>query len=113
VRQFKEAQELKPTLKCGFVISRRIGGTVLGRDTRNMAADAGIPILETEIEQRVAYAEALTMGKTIFEWSGGRGQAVRDIQALTHELLDVLNEQQIIHTSSEAKAANGRRYRSF
>jgi chromosome partitioning protein len=107
VRQFKEAQELKPTLKCGFVISRRIGGTVLGRDTRNMAADAGIPILETEIEQRVAYAEALTMGKAIFEWSGGRGQAVSDIQALTHELLDVLNEQQIIRTSPEAKAANG------
>jgi chromosome partitioning protein len=105
VRQLKEAQELKPTLKCGFVVSRRIGGTVLGRDTRMMAADAGIPILETEIEQRVAYAEAMTMGKTIFEWAG-RTQAITEIQALTHELLDVLNEQNI-HTSPEAKAANG------
>ncbi len=105
VRQLKEAQELKPTLKCGFVISRKIGSTVLGRDTRSMAADAGIPTLETEIEQRVAYAEALTMGKTIFEWSG-RSAAVGDIQALTHELLDVLNDQNI-HTSPEAKAVNG------
>ena len=25
VRQLKEAQELKPTLKCGFVVSRKIG----------------------------------------------------------------------------------------
>lgn len=105
VRQLKEAQELKPTLKCGFVVSRRIGGTVLGRDTRMMAADAGIPIFETEIEQRVAYAEAMTMGKTIFEWAG-RTQAITEIQALTHELLDVLNEQNI-RTSPEAKAANG------
>ena len=68
-----------------------------------MAADAGIPTLETEIEQRVAYAEALTMGKTIFEWSM-RGAAVSEIQALTHELLDVLNEQNI-RTSPEAEAA--------
>ena len=30
VRQLKEAQELKPTLKCGFVVSRKIGGNGLG-----------------------------------------------------------------------------------
>jgi chromosome partitioning protein len=107
VRQLKEAQELKPTLKCGFLVSRKIGGTVLGRDTRPMAADAGIVILETEIEQRIAYAEALTMGKTIFEWAAaGRGTAVIEIQALTHELLDILNEQNL-RASAEAQAAIG------
>jgi chromosome partitioning protein len=104
VRQLKEAQELKPTLKCGFVVSRKIGSTVLGRDTRVMAADAGIPIFDTEIEQRIAYAEALTMGKTIFEWSGG-GPAVIDIQNLTQELLEVLVEQNI-RTGTEAKAVS-------
>ena len=104
VRQLKEAKELKPTLKCGFVVSRKIGSTVLGRDTRTMAADAGIPIFETEIEQRIAYAEALTMGKTIFEWSGS-GPAVIDIQNLTHELLDVIIEQNI-RTSPETEAAS-------
>jgi chromosome partitioning protein len=103
VRQLKEATDLKPTLKCGFVVSRKIGSTVLGRDTRTMAADAGIPIFETEIEQRIAYAEALTMGKTIFEWSGG-GPAIIDIQKLTHELLDVIVEQNI-RTSPETEAA--------
>jgi chromosome partitioning protein len=100
IRQLKEAQELKPTLKCGFVVSRKIGSTVLGRDTRSMAADAGIPMFQTEIEQRIAYAEALTMGKTIFEWSG-RSPAAREIKTLTHELLDVFNEQDI-RTSPEA-----------
>jgi chromosome partitioning protein len=105
VRQLMEAQELKPALKCGFVVSRKIGGTVLGRDTRLMAADGGIPIFDTEIEQRIAYAEAMTMGKTIFEWAGA-GAAVREIQSLTHELLDAFNEQNI-RTSPEAKAVNG------
>jgi chromosome partitioning protein len=104
IRQLTEAQELKPSLKCGFVVSRKIGGTVLGRDTRAMAADAGIPTFATEIEQRIAYAEALTMGKTIFEWAAN-GPAAREIQALTHELLDAFNEQDI-RTSTEAKAAS-------
>jgi len=103
VRQLREAQELKSNLKCGLVVSRKISGTVLGRDTRAMALDADIPIVDTEIEQRVAYAEAMTMGKTIFEWLG-RGPAVSEIQSLTHELLDLLNEQNI---RTSAKAANG------
>jgi chromosome partitioning protein len=105
VRQLREAQEFKPTLKCGFVVSRKIGGTVLGRDTRAMAADAGISTFETEVEQRVAYGEALTMGKTIFEWAGNSA-AIREIQTLTHELLDMFNEQ-VIRPSPEAAAANG------
>ena len=56
VRQVTEAQEFKTTLKCGFVVSRKIGKTVIGRDIRDMAAEAEIPVLTTEIEQRVAFA---------------------------------------------------------
>lgn len=104
VRQLVEAQELKPKLKCGLVVSRKIGGTVLGRDARIMAADAGIPMFKTEIEQRIAYAEALTMGKTIFEWTS-RSAAIAEIQSLTNELLEVFREQNI-RTSPQAKTAN-------
>ncbi len=104
IKQLKEAQESKPTLKCGFVVSRRIGGTVLGRDARSMAADAGLDILDTVIEQRIAYAEALTMGKTIFEWARNSPAAL-EIVTLTQELLGLLDEQ-IIHDRAKAKAAN-------
>lgn len=103
VRQVREAQELKPALKCGFVVSRKIGKTVIGREIRAMAADQGIPILKTEIEQRVAYAECLTMGKTIFEWPGARA-AQQEIQRLTKEAL-AIHEQEIIPDSAKAKAA--------
>jgi chromosome partitioning protein len=107
VRQLQEAQALKTTLKCGFVVSRKIQGTILGRDARAMAADAGIPIFDTEIEQRIAYAEALTMGKTVFEW-GGNNAAIREIQSLTHELLDAFKpNEQVLFPSAEAAAANG------
>ena len=86
VKQVQEAQVYKETLKCGFVVSRKIGNTVLGREIRTMAADAGIQLLDAEVEQRVAYAESLTMGKTIFEWSP-TGTAAKEIMTLTDEII--------------------------
>ena len=104
VRQVKEAQEFKPTLKCGFVVSRKIGKTVIGRDIRNMAAEAGLPILESEIEQRVAFAEGMTMGQTIFEWAGD-SNAAREIEHLTKEIERYVEED--VFSGSEANAAHG------
>jgi len=104
VKQVREAQEYKETLKCGFVVSRRIGKTVIGREIRNMAADAGIPILESEVEQRVAFAESLTMGQTIFEWAG-ESLAAHEITNLTKEIERHVEED--VFSSSEAQAANG------
>lgn len=104
VRQVKEAQELKPQLKCGFVVSRKIGKTVIGRDIRNMAAEAGLPILESEIEQRVAFAEGMTMGQTIFEWAGS-SIAAREIEHLTKEIARYVEED--VFSSTQAEAAHG------
>ena len=107
VQQVREAQEFKPTLKCGFVVSRKIGNTVIGRDIRAMAAEAGIPILDSEIEQRIAFAESITVGKTIFQWSP-RNDAAREIKNLTRELLDAFKpDEQVLFPSAEAAAANG------
>ena len=96
VQQIREAQELKPTLKCGVVVSRKIQKTVIGREIRAMAGQHGIPILETEIEQRVPFAESMTMGQTIFEWAP-KSAAAREIQRLTKELLSYGEED--IHSS--------------
>lgn len=104
VRQVQEAQAYKETLKCGFVVSRKIGNTVIGRDIRTMASEARMPILSTEIEQRVAFAESMTMGKTIFEWSP-RSAAAREIERLTREIQTYVEEN--LHSSAEAKAAIG------
>jgi len=96
VRQLNEACEAKPTLKCGFVESRKIAGTVLGREARTMAADAGLKLLRAEIEQRVAFAEAMTMGQTIFEWAGS-SRGMFEIRDLTDELLEMLDGKDVHH----------------
>ncbi|MGH6678527.1 MAG: ParA family partition ATPase [Bradyrhizobium sp.] len=104
VRQVSEAQAFKESLKCGFVVSRKIGKTVIGRDIRAMAAAAGIPIFATEIEQRVAFAESMTLGQTIFEWSPSSA-AAREIELLTRELLNHVQED--LRDSAQAQAAHG------
>ena len=67
-----------------------------------MAIESGIPILTKEISQRVAYAESLTMGKTIFEWAQ-RSPAACKIEKLTKEILSY--EEEIISECSETKIA--------
>jgi chromosome partitioning protein len=104
VKQVREAQEYKVALKCGFVVSRKIGKTVIGRDIRAMAGEAGIPILKTDIEQRVPFAESMTMGQTIFEWAPG-SPAVSEINRLTLEIMRYGNED--VLPSSKAQAAHG------
>ena len=69
-----------------------------------MAAATGIPILESEIEQRVAFAESLTMGQTIFEWAEGSASA-REIGSLTKEFKCHVEED--IFSGSKGEATNG------
>ena len=58
-----------------------------------MVTEIGIPILTKEIAQRVAYAESLTIGKTILKWAAG-SPAACEIEKLTKEILSY--EQEII-----------------
>jgi chromosome partitioning protein len=106
VRQLNEACEAKPALKCGFVVSRKIAGTVLGKEARTMAAGAGLTILRTEIEQRIAFAEAMTMGQTIFEWAGA-SRGAHEARDLTDELLGMLDGKDVqdLHQSANARVA--------
>ncbi len=86
VQQIQQAQDFKETLKCGFVVSRKIGNSVIGREIREMVAGSGIHVFQTDVENRVAYAESGTMGQTIFEW-GSDKKAQAEIINLTEEVL--------------------------
>lgn len=91
VAQVRQAQELKSTLKCGFVVSRKLGNTVIGREIKDLVAASDIHIFKSDIESRVAVAESITMGKTIFEWQSS-GKAARQFKALTKEIFEYAQE---------------------
>jgi chromosome partitioning protein len=63
----KEAHSFKEAQKAVFVVSRKVGRTVLGRNINEALAGFKVPILIAGTSQRVAYAEAMTGGTTVIE----------------------------------------------
>lgn len=84
--QLRAAQEARPTIKCGIVVSRKQPGTALGRDARDMLGELGLHIFKTELMTRTAIGEANTLGLTIFEHAP-RSEAADEMAALTKEIL--------------------------
>lgn len=81
----KEAHSFKETQKSVFVVSRKIGRSVLGRDITDALAEFEIPILRAGTTQRVAYAEAMTAGTTVIEQHPS-GPAAEEIRSILSEL---------------------------
>jgi chromosome partitioning protein len=105
IEQIQQVQTYKPALKAAFVISRKLANTVIGRDVRDMAK--GFPLLESEIVNRVSFAEALTLGTTVFEWSAGK-EAARDIEKLCLEIERINHEDDDEGIQSNSAATTDR-----
>ncbi len=86
VEQVQAAQSFKLDLQTRFVVTRQIPGTVIGREIRHPIAQTGNPVLATEITNRVAFAESLTVGQSICEYAP-RSACTAEIKALTQEIL--------------------------
>jgi chromosome partitioning protein len=85
----KEAHAFKETQKSVLVVSRKKGKTALGRDIREALATFEIPLFRADIPDRIAYAEAITNGKTILESQPG-GPGAADFRALLAEIRELL-----------------------
>ena len=53
--------------KSAFLINRKIVNTAIGRDVGEALAAYALPVLQTAIAQRVAFAEAAATGQTVLE----------------------------------------------
>ena len=97
-----EAQSFKETIKSVIVINRIIGNTVIGRDVRDALATLNTPILQADISQRVAFAEAFAAGKTVADLDP-RGRAAQEVERFITELVrDWDHEQKDRHERAAA-----------
>ena len=85
VAQIEEARQYKESLRAALLVSRAIPGTVIGREIRAHVGEHGLPVLGAAVANRVAFAEALTLGKTVFEWAPGSA-AAREFDAVMEEI---------------------------
>jgi chromosome partitioning protein len=83
VRPFKE------NLKAAFVINRKIVNTAIGRDVTDALSEYDLPVLKSQICQRVGFAESAAGGRTVLETEPG-STATKEIEALTDEVTEMI-----------------------
>lgn len=79
----------KPKLKSVFAINRKIVNTALGRDVSDALAGYPMPVLDTALCQRVAFAESATNGQTVFE-TDPDSPACKELEAFVDEMLEYI-----------------------
>jgi chromosome partitioning protein len=82
----REAQVFRPRLAAAFVINRRVSTTVIGREARGALAEQSLPSLQSEIHQRIVFADSVAAGRLACE-TAPDSMAAREITALVDELL--------------------------
>ena len=91
-----EAQSFKETIKSVIIINRKIGNTVIGHDVRDALVTLNTPILQADISQRVAFAEAFAeafaAGKTVADLDP-RGRAAQEVERFITELVRDWNHE--------------------
>jgi chromosome partitioning protein len=81
----------RPFFRC--LLTQTTRDSVISRHIRSELVEAGLPVLENEMANRVAYPEAALWGGTpsLISW---KGPASREIAAVADELDTVLGSQQ-------------------
>jgi chromosome partitioning protein len=88
INLIQEASVFKEKLKSVFVINRKITNTAIGRDVAEALSGYSVPVLRSQICQRVSFAESAASGQTVMEIDPN-GQAAQEINVLVNELLEV------------------------
>ena len=87
----ERADGRRPLFRC--LLTQTTRDSVIARHIRAELAEAGLPVLRSEITNRVSYPEAALWGATpsLISW---KGPAAREIAAVADEVDMVLGEQQ-------------------
>lgn len=71
-----------------FVISQQIVGTNLAGEIGDVLGEYDLPVLDGRTSQRVAYAEALSVGSTVLDMEPS-SKAAAEVRTLTEETLEL------------------------
>lgn len=85
VEIIKQRQEIVAGLQVAFVVSQAIKNTKLADEVTKVLAEYGLPVLNSQIINRVAYASSIADGKTVFHT--GDKNAQKEINSIKQELL--------------------------
>lgn len=73
-------------IDAALVVSKKIVGTTLAQEARQAAEALGLPVLKTEVSQRIALCESAITGQTVLEYAPG-SPAAEEFISLGKEIL--------------------------
>jgi chromosome partitioning protein len=80
-----QARILRPEMKAAVLLTRKVAGTVIGRDARDVLTGTGLPVLSTELGYRTDYQEASAAGMGASTYRPSSPSAL-EVRALVDEL---------------------------
>lgn len=80
----KAAQAVRPALRVAVVLNRVRPRTAVGKLARGSLTAAGVPVLRTEVADRIAWPEAVGLGRGVTMYD--RGEAALEARRLFDEL---------------------------
>lgn len=76
-------------LRYALCVTQQIGGSTLAREIGGAAKELGVPLLESRMTHRVAFARAAQLGMTVQEYEP-HGKAASETDQLVAEILTLL-----------------------
>lgn len=88
VTQIEDAQAINPAILARFVINKFNKITLLSKETRAVLQEFTVPVLESTLSTRVAYADSMTQGVSVLEWNDAK--AKEEIKTFVNEILKLI-----------------------
>lgn len=82
--------DINDNLRARLVVNQCQPKTNLAREALEVLPEFGIELCETYIHQRQVYRQSAVFGQTVHDFGSRAAEAVREIEALTDEVLGVL-----------------------
>lgn len=86
VSLFPQIKKNNRGLQTRLLICRKIVGTRLGNEAREALESYDIKVFHTEISQRIAFVEAMTIGESVLTYAP-RSEAASEIRRLCEEII--------------------------
>ena len=100
LKMIDEIRPLNPEIEVKLLINRKIPGTRIGRDAREVMEKFQMNVFDTELCQRVAFIDAMTSGVSVMQYAP-HSKAAGEIERLCEEIIP-----QVMMEESQSQSYN-------
>lgn len=88
----ERAIDINPALQARLVVNMLQSNTSMSKEVLEVLEDFGIPLTEAKLHLRTAYRQAAVFGGTVHDLGRDAAKAVREVEALVQEILDLVKK---------------------